>query len=379
MATIKGASLDRSNSKSYPLYEQIRDHLRQTIEDESIPPGDRLPAISSLAREWDVNYRTIRTAVKMLEDDGLVDYLPRRGAVVTGRSATQHKMLFLRRCPSRPFLVRIGAGLTRYAQQAGHEAIIVETGRDHKSRINTILHPPEGVEGMVIFPHNDQRYRHAVEQAVAKGLKVVFVDRGLFDMEISTVSADHYASGYMGTLHLLETHERPVHYVGTPAMPESQTLRVGGWEAAMAEFGYHQIDEYLWELDEPETVSTVKTFAEIFENARRAADRMFEAAGNDPPLSVFAGNDYVAKGVYLAAEQRGLSVGEDVFVIGYGDLPIASRLDPPLTSFSQSPERLGYEAARLLEQELNGQVRTAIRRVLPVELKVRRSSIIETS
>ena len=72
----------------------------------------------------------------------------------------------------------------------------------------------------------------------------------------------------------------------------------------------------------------------------------------------------------------GLEIGRDIFVVGSGDLPFAKRLPVPLTSVRTLPttEQLGYEAAQLLHQHMNGENKEPIRRLLPVDLIVRASS-----
>src|SRR5690606_10729065 len=50
------------------------------------------------------------------------------------------------------------------------------------------------------------------------------------------------------------------------------------------------------------------------------------------PTAIFASNDEMAAGVYQVARQMGLSVPEDLSIIGFDDTPVSSRLWPPLTT-----------------------------------------------
>lgn len=63
-------ALDRHSPT--PLYQQIRDHLRQGILAGSLPPGARLPASRTLARDLGVNRITVESAYSDLEAEGLV-------------------------------------------------------------------------------------------------------------------------------------------------------------------------------------------------------------------------------------------------------------------------------------------------------------------
>jgi DNA-binding LacI/PurR family transcriptional regulator len=59
----------------------------------------------------------------------------------------------------------------------------------------------------------------------------------------------------------------------------------------------------------------------------------------------FAGNDTIAAGALAAIREAGLGVSSDIAVVGFDDLPIASYLDPPLTTVNTQPIEQGEEAA----------------------------------
>nr|WP_222943049.1 ribose operon transcriptional repressor RbsR [Xenorhabdus sp. PB62.4] len=59
------------------------------------------------------------------------------------------------------------------------------------------------------------------------------------------------------------------------------------------------------------------------------------------PEAVFAGNDAMAIGAYQALHQAGLSVPDDISIIGYDDIAIAPYLIPPLTTIHQPKDELG--------------------------------------
>jgi DNA-binding LacI/PurR family transcriptional regulator len=64
----------------------------------------------------------------------------------------------------------------------------------------------------------------------------------------------------------------------------------------------------------------------------------------DRPTAVFAGSDMQALGVLRAAHQLGLRVPEDLSVVGYDDLPLASWVGPPLTTVRQPLREMGAAA-----------------------------------
>jgi LacI family transcriptional regulator len=70
------------------------------------------------------------------------------------------------------------------------------------------------------------------------------------------------------------------------------------------------------------------------------------------PTAIFTGNDEMAVGVYRVAHDLGLSIPEDLSVVGYDDAPIASQVWPALSSVHLPIRDMGQTAAeRLLKLE----------------------------
>lgn len=83
-----------------------------------------------------------------------------------------------------------------------------------------------------------------------------------------------------------------------------------------------------------------------FESGVACAERLL--ALNPRPTAIFTLNDEMAAGVYKAAHKIGLSVPEDVSVVGFDDSPIASRLWPSLSTVRLPIRDMGLHAAAML-------------------------------
>ena len=70
------------NSTSTPLYFQIADKLRNDINDSTYEPGDKLPTEKNLAEIFNVNRHTIRNAIALLKEEGLIRVDRGRGMYV---------------------------------------------------------------------------------------------------------------------------------------------------------------------------------------------------------------------------------------------------------------------------------------------------------
>lgn len=94
----------------------------------------------------------------------------------------------------------------------------------------------------------------------------------------------------------------------------------------------------------------------------------------DRPTAIVASNDLTAFGAMDAAKAAGLQVGQDLSVIGFDDIPMASQVYPPLTTVRQPMADMGADAFELLVALIEGRSVLNLRRELPTELIIREST-----
>ncbi|WP_229001717.1 substrate-binding domain-containing protein, partial [Photorhabdus aegyptia] len=82
-------------------------------------------------------------------------------------------------------------------------------------------------------------------------------------------------------------------------------------------------------------------------------DTEFLTLPPEPPEAVFAGNDAMAVGAYQALYQAGLSIPDDISIIGYDDIDLAPYMIPPLTTIHQPKDKLGKLAVDTLLYRMN--------------------------
>jgi LacI family transcriptional regulator len=191
-----------------------------------------------------------------------------------------------------------------------------------------------------------------------QGFHVVAVDPHTGPSDLPTVDSDNFAGAVVATTYLLSLgHRRIGHISGRPDL-ESARLREAGFRQAMADAGV-AVDERLVRVGGFRIESAASTAAELLALA-------------DRPTAVFAGNDLSAISTIDVAQGMGLTVPDDLSVIGFDNVPESALVTPQLTTISQPLQRMGAEALRLLIDLMRGVERdTHIR--LPTELVVRAS------
>jgi LacI family transcriptional regulator len=70
--------------------------------------------------------------------------------------------------------------------------------------------------------------------------------------------------------------------------------------------------------------------------------------------AVFAANDLMAMGGYLAVKEAGLRIPDDIAIIGFDNIPTANLVSPALTTVDQFQERVGQRAAQMLLERMTG-------------------------
>lgn len=96
----------------------------------------------------------------------------------------------------------------------------------------------------------------------------------------------------------------------------------------------------------------------------------------DPPTAVFVGSDVVAMGAMAAAVQHGLSIPQDIAIIGFDNLHFGSYLQPPLTTIHLPAQEIGQHLGQMVMAMLRGEPLETLDIRLPTELVIRSSAQI---
>jgi DNA-binding LacI/PurR family transcriptional regulator len=371
----KAVTLDRKRGKKQPLYQQVCSEVSKLIAGQNLQGGYSLPSISALAKMLKINYRTAKLAYEMLAKEDVVTYIPNKGAVVkNNKPAETSKQIHITyiRPKINSVWVEISSGIERFCTENNIEFSIVDAGGSHEVYLNALQNPIKPEEGLLVVPYELPQYKEVIGGRINKGVRIVFIDRELLGIEASSVSADHFVGVYNATMHLLQTHKRPVYYFGQSKSPSSSRNWFEAWKTAMNEYGYHSVDSYVYNLHAEEaTLVTHKWHA--IEDAAAAAMEFLKSV-KEKPFSVFVGGDHIAKGIYLAAREIEMQIGRDIFIVGYGNIPMSERFDVPLSSVDQNSELVGYRSAELLYRQLKGELHKNVQIVCPTKLYVRQSS-----
>lgn len=75
-----------SNSSNKPIYEQIKDQIKNKIVSNELKTGEQLPSIRNLARDLRISVITTKNAYEELEREGYVETIPGKGVYVANKN-----------------------------------------------------------------------------------------------------------------------------------------------------------------------------------------------------------------------------------------------------------------------------------------------------
>lgn len=179
--------------------------------------------------------------------------------------------------------------------------------------------------------------------------------------DIPAVLVDDEAGAAVAVRHLLALGHSRVAHVAGPQNADTARRRLRGYVSALAAAGAEARPE--WVVEAP-----------VYDEAagHLAATTLL---GLEPrPTAIFAANIRLAIGALAATRRLGLSVPEDVSIVGFDDTPLAAFLEPPLTTVRMPLAELGELAVESLLGEIEGRRATDVLVSLPPELVVRASA-----
>ena len=184
------------------------------------------------------------------------------------------------------------------------------------------------------------------------------------DPALSVVAIDNQAGASLAVAHLIEQGACTIGIITGPADWWESQSRLAGWR--------HALEQANLEADS----SLVVAGNWLAESGQKGLETLLDQR---PDLdAVFTCNDTMALGAIHTAHRRGLSIPDDLLLVGFDNTPEADSYWPPLTSIHQGLRQSGQIAVDELHQIIesgNNEHNSPRQHILQPELIIRRSSI----
>lgn len=258
---------------------------------------------------------------------------------------------------SNPFFAEVMAGVEQYCQQHHYNLIIATTNGDaERLQHHLQMLVQRQVDGLLLMC-GDARLN--VDDSLNIPLPMVVVDWWFTELNADKIFENSISGGYLATKTLIEAGHRKIGIITGNLKKSLAQNRLEGYKKALVE-------------------------ANIPLNPNWIIESHFDFAGGvegmnsllsqpEKPTAVFACSDTIAVGAYQAVWQKGLTVPNDISIIGYDDIELAKYLSPPLSTISQPKVELGKLAVKTLLKRIRSKSTDFQTIMLEPELVLRNS------
>ncbi|GAA0890334.1 LacI family DNA-binding transcriptional regulator [Fulvivirga kasyanovii] len=254
------------------------------------------------------------------------------------------------------------SGIQEVAVSNNYQVLICQTNESptlEKKYISSLLSAK--VDGLLISLAKGSKNIKHIQRVIEHNVPLVLFDRTSDSFKVHKIEAEDFKGAHRAVTHLIDTGCKRIVHLSGPDTLAASLNRMRGYKEALKDKGLEVDDELIVPCDfDPET-------------GRKAIKRLLDKY---PDIDgIFTVNDELGVESILTLKSMGIKVPDRVSVVGFGDFPICRIVDPQLSSVSHHPEKIGYEAAKcLLDQMKNKQKENNTRRVVPSELVIRASS-----
>ena len=242
---------------------------------------------------------------------------------------------------NRPFISSLISGIEITAQKAGYNVIITQSHDLYNDEVNMAkaLYSSR-VSGIICSLAMETIDTSHFHQFIDKNIPLVFVDRVPKEFNTYRVMIDNYSAGYKATKHLIEQGcKRIGHFAGSQHRIIYSERKRGYLEA---------LKKYNLQIDE-ELIIHFNTLS--YDEGENATSKLLDM--KNPPDGIFSANDTAAVSIIQGAKKRGIKIPDELAIIGFNDDPIASIIDPGLSSITHPAVKMGKTSAEKILEHLN--------------------------
>ena len=260
---------------------------------------------------------------------------------------------------ANPFFAEVGHAIESASFSFGYSVILCNTENDeNKERLYTEVLENKQLDGIIFVGAGGNR--EAISEVVQNGLPLVVVDRDMGNLELDTVTTENYQGGLLATQHLLSLGHQVIACITGPSNISPSADRVTGYRAALQQAGI-PVKESLLVRGDFHAPSGYSAALQLLQLTPR-------------PTAIFVCNDMMAIGALRAAAQLELNVPNNVAIVGFDDIELASYITPSLTTIAQPKQEIGQLAVKLLFERIRNPSLPPRHNILSTQLVVRESS-----
>ncbi len=230
-------------------------------------------------------------------------------------------------------------GIEAIAQERDYHVLIYLTHEHVEKEKSITRHLQSGrVDGVLMsLSAETDDIEHLIELK-QKGIPIVFFDRICEAIETSKITTDDYESGFKAAEHLIQKGCQNIAYLSISKNLSIANKRMMGYLDALKKYRLKQDPKFVMQCSTDNLVNE-KLLHELFRKKYR-------------PDGIFASVEKLAVAAYNTCREMGIRIPQDIKVISFSNLEIASLMNPSLTTITQPAYEIGKQAAAILFKRL---------------------------
>ncbi len=227
---------------------------------------------------------------------------------------------------SNPFFAEMSRVIEDISYDKGYSVILCnsDNNADKEDAYLDVLIAKQ-VDGVLFI--STAGSKKSLEKVLSKKIPLVIVDRVVSDIPAAVVIIDNQMGGYEAARHLIALGHTRIACVTGPSQLAPSSQRVSGYQQALKEAGIPVQKEFIITGD----------FG--YKGGEAAVRILLQLP--QPPSAIFFCNDIMAIGGMKALYHANIRVPEEISVVGFDDVSIASNVIPELTTVAQPLPELG--------------------------------------
>ncbi|MBZ9653056.1 LacI family DNA-binding transcriptional regulator [Psychroflexus montanilacus] len=316
------------------------------------------PTLKVIAKELDVSVSTVSKALRDSKEIGeetknkvkafakLYNYRPNNIALSLKNKKTKTLGVIIPEIVHH-FFTTVISGIEHYANDKGYNVIVGLSNESFKKEvINLEMLANGSIDGFIISVAKETlsaKDYHHLSETIDQGIPIVMFDRVIDEIECDKVIVDDVKTSEKAVQKLINSNCKCIGIISTKDYVSVGRLRTEGYINALKSNGIKVNHNLILKIDDKFNSDDNLEFLE------EQIHNYFETNEVD---GLFAVNELYAITAMKVARLKGLSIPNDLQVIGFTDGVLSKHAYPPLTTISQHGFEMGEEAAKLLIDRL---------------------------
>lgn len=196
------------------------------------------------------------------------------------------------------------------------------------------------ISGLIIRPAYASNYDY-LKRLEAQGVSIVEIDYTQFHSPFSYIMLRNEEAAFEGVSYLYGLGHRRIAFVGRASLSQYPEERFAGFMKAVNHFQLTLPENYLTPLPKYSEQLAYERTQELLNLP-------------EPPTAIFAYNGTCTLNAYRAIQERGLTIPDDVSLLGFDNYSWTSLIAPPLDVFEQPVEEMALAAVAAILSKING-------------------------